>query len=155
MQWDIALHSLLWKDLTPAVLIVTIAVGVQVRPSDGASDQPWVSDYKIVNNPSFTQAIAAISTFVFAYSGTPWFFPVVSEMRNPKDYAKAMLLCQGIVTAAYLIIGVVVYYYCGSHVASPALGSAGKLVKQVSYGIALPSLILSSTLSVHVSILDM
>ncbi|EEY16576.1 neutral amino acid transporter [Verticillium alfalfae VaMs.102] len=131
-----------------SILIVTIAVGVQDRP-DEAPDGPWSSDWKTVGNPTFTEAISAISTFIFAYVGTPFYFPIVAEMRDPRHYAKSMLLCQTIVTVTYITIGVVVYYYCGSFVASPALGSAGKLLKQISYGIALPGLIASSTLSTH------
>ena len=136
--------------LTSLVLIVTIAVGVQDRPHDAPAG-PWTSDYKIVNNPSFTDGISAIATFVFAYAGTPFYFPIVAEMRDHRDYKKALFLCQGVVTLTYLVIGIVVYYYCGSYVASPALGSAGPLLKKVGYGIALPGLIVSSTLSTHVS----
>lgn len=51
----------------------------------------------------------------------------------------------------YVVIGVVVYYYCGSYVASPALGSAGKLLKRVCYGLAFPGLCVSTLLFVHVS----
>jgi hypothetical protein len=54
-------------------------------------------------------------------------------------------------TAVYIAIGVVVYYFCGSYVASPALGSAGVLMKKVCYGLALPGLIVSTTLFIHVS----
>ena len=54
-------------------------------------------------------------------------------------------------TATYITIGVVVYYYCGSYVASPALGSAGPLLKKVCYGIALLGLIVSTTMYIHVS----
>ncbi|KAM0547298.1 hypothetical protein ACHAPJ_010433 [Fusarium lateritium] len=131
-------------------LIVTIAVGVQDRPHDAPAG-PWTSDYKIVNNPSFTDGISAIATFVFAYAGTPFYFPIVAEMRDHRDYKKALFLCQGVVTLTYLVIGIVVYYYCGSYVASPALGSAGPLLKKVGYGIALPGLIVSSTLSTHLA----
>ncbi|KAH8720762.1 N amino acid transport system protein [Beauveria bassiana] len=35
--------------------------------------------------------------------------------------------------------------------ASPALGSAGKIVKQISYGIALPGLVVGATLSTHMA----
>lgn len=37
----------------------------------------------------------------------------------------------------YLAIGVTVYYYSGQYVASPALGSAGVLLKRVAYGVSL------------------
>ncbi|KAJ4137879.1 hypothetical protein NW754_001524 [Fusarium falciforme] len=133
-----------------AILIVTIAVGVQGRP-DLAPPGPWESDYKIVNSPSFTQGITAISTFIFAYAGTPFYFPIVAEMRDHRHYIKALLFCQVVLTLVYLVIGIVIYYYCGSLVASPALGSAGRLIKKISYGSALPGLLASSTLSTHLS----
>lgn len=131
--------------------MVTVAVGIQDRPSDAPQSGPWESDYKITGNPSFTKAIAAVSTIVFSYSGTPGFFPIAAEMRDPRHYTKALLICQGFVTAMYITIGCVIYYYCGSHVASPALGSAGVLIKKVAYGIALPGLLVSTTIVLHVS----
>ena len=35
-------------------------------------------------------------------------------------------------------IGITVYYYSGQYVASPALGSAGVLLKRVAYGVSIP-----------------
>lgn len=71
-------------------------------------------------------------------------------MRNPRQYTPALLICQAGVTTVYIVIGVVLYYYCGSYVSSPALGSAGGLVKQICYGIALPGLIVTTTIVTHV-----
>ncbi|KAE8368124.1 transmembrane amino acid transporter protein-domain-containing protein [Aspergillus caelatus] len=133
-----------------SLFTVTIAIAIQDHP-DSAPPGPWVSDYKLFNNPTFTDAISAVSQFVFAYAGPPFFFPVISEMRKPQDYPKALALCQTIVTITYVVIGIVVYYYCGSYVASPALGSAGKLIKQISYGVALPGILIASTISTHLA----
>jgi hypothetical protein len=72
-------------------------------------------------------------------------------MKDQKDYFKALSLCQFVMTSIYIAIGVVVYYYCGSYVASPALGSAGVLMKKVCYGLALPGLLASVILVTHVS----
>jgi ABC-type multidrug transport system permease subunit len=88
---------------------------------------------------------------VFAYAGTPAYFNIVSEMKDHKEYFKALSLCQFVMTSLYVAIGVVVYYYCGSFVASPALGSAGILMKKVCYGLALPGLLASVTIVTHVS----
>lgn len=110
-----------------------------------------MSDYKITNSPTFTKAISACSSLVFAYAGTPAFFSIVSEMRDPRQYTKALIICQSVVTVTYITIGVVVYYYCGSYVASPALGSAGVLLKKICYGLALPGLIVTTLLVTHVS----
>ncbi|KAE8376618.1 transmembrane amino acid transporter protein-domain-containing protein [Aspergillus bertholletiae] len=132
-----------------AILMVTIAVGVEERPASAPQEGVWVSDYKIVQNPSFSEAITAVSSLVFAYSGTPGFFNIVSEMRDPRHYTRALLICQASVTAIYITIGCVVYYYCGSYVASPALGSAGPTMKKISYGFALPGLLVTTTLVTH------
>ncbi|KAH7176097.1 transmembrane amino acid transporter protein-domain-containing protein [Dactylonectria macrodidyma] len=132
-----------------AIFTVTIAVGVQDRPSAAPHDGHWESDFKIVNNPSFTEAISAVSALVFAYAGTPAFFSIAAEMRDPHHYTRALIICQSGVTITYIVIGCVVYVYCGSYVASPALGSAGPTIKKISYGLALPGLIATTTLVIH------
>ncbi|KAE8377137.1 transmembrane amino acid transporter protein-domain-containing protein [Aspergillus bertholletiae] len=132
-----------------AILIVTVAVGIQDKPA-AAPPGVWVSDFKIAGNPGFTKGITAVSAIVFAFSGTPGFFSIVSEMREPRQFTKAVMACQAGVTLIYLIIGVVVYYYCGSYVSSPALGSAGGTVKKISYGFALPGLLVTLTIVSHI-----
>ncbi|KAJ5789535.1 transmembrane amino acid transporter protein-domain-containing protein [Penicillium psychrosexuale] len=134
-----------------AILIVTIAVAVQERPAAAPQDGVWISDYKIVNNPSFTDAVSAVSTMVLAYCGTPAFFNIIAEMRDPRRYNRSLFIAQGGVSGVYILIGCMVYYYCGSYVASPALGSAGGTVKRISYGIALPGLLVSITITSHIS----
>ena len=144
-------HQLLNAELTEtAVTILTIGVGVEDRPS-AAPPGPWKSDWKVIGNPTFSEAISAVSTLVFAYAGTPSFFPIASEMRDPRMYTRSLILCQIMISTAYLVVGIVVYYFCGSYVASPALGSAGETIKKVCYGIALPGLLASTTLFTHVS----
>lgn len=177
-------------------MIATIAVGLQEQPSTASKTSYWASDYKLVGNASFTKAITAVSSIIFAYAGTPgqsnlifsfprthwvmrlqqgshWsllkemiysniktpcandckpgFFPIAAEMRNPSLYTRSLLICQSAITAIYIAIGTVIYYYCGSYVASPALGSAGTLIKRVAYGIALPGLVASTVIVLHVS----
>ncbi|KAE8362446.1 transmembrane amino acid transporter protein-domain-containing protein [Aspergillus caelatus] len=135
-----------------AVMMATIAVGIQERPPTAPKGRgPWVSDYKLVGNPSFVQAITAVSSIVFAYAGTPGFFPIAAEMRDPSQYTRSLLICQTALTSIYIAIGTVIYYYCGSYVASPALGSAGTLIKKVAYGIALPGLVASTVIVLHFS----
>lgn len=138
-------------NLVDLVLVLTVAVGVQDRPSAAPQTGPWSSDYRITATPTPASAFQALSTLVFAYAGTPAFFSIVSEMREPRKYVRSMAICQGVVTALYLAIGIVVYYFCGSYVASPALGSAGVLMKRICYGLALPGLLASMILLSHVS----
>ncbi|GKZ39710.1 hypothetical protein AbraIFM66950_000987 [Aspergillus brasiliensis] len=131
-----------------AVFIVTIAVGIQGHApmTGGVIPEP---DYKLFGNPTFVEAMTAVSTITLAYAGTPAFFNIVSEMRDPRLFTRSLTICQTIVTTIYIVIGTVVYYYCGSHVASPALGSAGLLIEKVAYGFALPGLCVSAVLFLH------
>ncbi|KAH8700209.1 putative amino acid transporter [Talaromyces proteolyticus] len=144
--------SLAWIGLIcilTAILTVTIAVGLQDRPVAAPQEGEWKSNYKIINNPSFTDAVTAISSLVFACAGAPAFFSIVSEMRNPTYYTRSLIICQSALIAIYITIGTVVYYYCGSYVTSPVLGSAGATVKKICYGFALPGLIVTTTLVIH------
>ena len=135
-----------------SVFVLTVAVGVQDRPSEAPQTGHWTSDFKIVGNPTFEQAMAAVSSLVLSYAGVPAFFAVASEMSDFRLYSRSVITCQSVATITYTVVGIVVYYYCGSYVASPALGSAGVLMKKVCYGLILPGLIVSTLLYVHVSL---
>lgn len=136
-----------------AVFSLTVAVGVQDRPAEAPQEGPYVSTWVLFGTPTFAEAMAAIASIIFAFCGVPAYFSVVSEMADPREYPKSLALCRGVATSVYLTIGIVVYYYCGIYVASPALGSAGVLMKKVCYGLAIPGLIMSETLYLHVSFL--
>lgn len=134
-----------------AIFTLTVAVGVQDRPAAAPKDgQPFISDFQIVANNGWSASISACSSLVFAFAGTPAFFSIVSEMRDPRKYTRSLIICQSTVTITYIVIGIVVYYFCGSFVASPALGSAGVTMKKVCYGLALPGLLATVTIVSHV-----
>ena len=136
--------------MLPIVLTIAIAVSLQDRPA-AAPIGEFHSDYKIIASPSFTNAIAAISSIVFSYAGVPAFFNIASEMKDFKQYNRALAICMIFLTTVYLVIGIIVYYYCGSYVTSPAPGSAGPIVKRITYGLAFPGLIVTAVLPNHVS----
>ncbi|KAL3443725.1 transmembrane amino acid transporter protein-domain-containing protein [Aspergillus insuetus] len=132
-----------------AVLTVTISVGIQDRPASAPQDDAWVPDYKLIGDPTFVQGATAVSSIIFACSATPAYFGIAAEMRDPRYFTKSLIIAQIGSTLMYITIGVVVYYYCGSYVASPALGSAGPLIKKIAYGISLPGLAATTTIYIH------
>lgn len=132
-----------------AIIGLAIAVSVQDRPSAAPPTGPWDKDIVLFASPSLYGGVVAVSTIIFSFGGTPNFLNVLSEMRDPRDYNKSLAVSQSFTTSAYLIIGCVVYYYCGQYVASPALSSAGTLISRVLWGIAFPGLLASSVLNTH------
>ncbi|PSN61447.1 hypothetical protein BS50DRAFT_592922 [Corynespora cassiicola Philippines] len=134
-----------------AVFIVVVGVTTLDRPAAAPQSGPYDFGYHVIGHPTFAAGITAASTIFCSGAGTSAFLPVMSEMRNPREYSKAVNWCMGLVTAAYLSFSLVVYKWCGKWVASPSLGSAGPVVKKVAYGVGIIGLCVSGALYVHVS----
>ncbi|GMF86269.1 unnamed protein product [Aspergillus oryzae] len=113
-----------------AVMITMISVGVQ--------DHPNRVIHATVETNLYT-GFQAVSNIVFAYCAHVAFFGLIAEMENPKDFNKSLLMLQSFEICLYLTAAVVIYYYVGTDVASPALTSAGPVMKKVAYGIAIPT----------------
>ncbi|KAK1772066.1 transmembrane amino acid transporter [Phialemonium atrogriseum] len=134
-----------------AVLIVVVGVTTRARPAAAPQTGDFELGYYVIGNPTFVAGITSAATIFCSGAGTSAFLPVISEMKRPRDYNKAVYLCMGIVTASYLSFSLVVYRWCGKWVASPSLGSAGDVVKKVAYGIGMIGLLVSACLYVHVA----
>ncbi|ORY31432.1 putative N amino acid transport system protein [Naematelia encephala] len=135
-----------------AVLIVVIGVTTRDRPYAAPATGDYELGYYAVPPipATFIQGVTASVTIFVSSAGTSAFIPVISEMKRPQDYRKSLLTCMIFVTAAYLAFSLVVYRWCGQYVASPSLGSAGKTVEKVSYGIGLIGLAVSGVIYAHV-----
>lgn len=61
-------------------------------------------------------------------------------MKDPsKDWTKALVFLQIWDISLYIVAATVIYVFAGPDVTSPALGSAGPIVKKVAWGIAIPT----------------
>ncbi|THC93604.1 hypothetical protein EYZ11_006919 [Aspergillus tanneri] len=125
------------------MMITMIGVGVQ-RPGDGKTE--------VVHQTSFVKGFTAVTNIAFAYCGHPAFFGFISEMKNPRDYPKSLFMLQGFEIVMYTIISAVIYNYAGKGVTSPALGSTGPILRKVSYGIAMPTIVIAGVVLGHVAI---
>ncbi|PGH12222.1 hypothetical protein AJ79_04402 [Helicocarpus griseus UAMH5409] len=134
-----------------AVFIVVIGVTQVDRPAAAPQTGPFELGFHATNNPGFAAGMVAVSTIFVSSAGTAAYLPIMSEMRNPKDYKKALYVCMGFVTISYLVFSLVVYRWCGKWVANPSLGSAGQTIKMVSYGVGLIGLVVSGCLYLHVA----
>lgn len=62
-----------------------------------------------------------------------------SELQDIDDFPRALGLLQLTEMILYTTTAVVIYAYVGPSVTSPALNSAGRLFRKISYGIAIPT----------------
>lgn len=73
-------------------------------------------------------------------------------MKDPKDFPKSLCMLQGFEIVFYTVASAVIYRYAGQNVTSPALGSAGIIVRKVAYGIAIPTIVIAGVVLGHVAI---
>ena len=125
-----------------AVFIFVVAVTQQSRPAVAPRTGPYELGWTAIAYPSFAAGITASANLFISGSGSMMYMPIVSEMKNPVDYRKACLVAGVLIGILYLTFSLVIYRWCGIWVSTPAFGSAGPLFKKISYGIALPGLII-------------
>jgi len=127
-----------------AVLITMIALG---------AENPSNSQFRGTAPPgtSFPSAFLSVTNIVFAYAGHVSFFSFISEMREPKDFPKALITLQITDTIMYFVAAMVCYAYAGNEVLSPALGSAGGMVGKVAWGLAIPTIVVAGVIYGHVA----
>ncbi|GAB1201045.1 hypothetical protein APSETT444_010432 [Aspergillus pseudonomiae] len=126
-----------------AVMITMISVSVQ--------DFPGRTIDATVETNLYT-GFQAVSNIVFAYCAHVAFFGLIAEMENPKDFNKSLLMLQSFEICLYLTAAVVIYYYVGTDVHSPALTSAGPVMKKVAYGIAIPTIVGAGVVNGHIGL---
>ncbi|KAJ4356804.1 uncharacterized protein N0V89_004841 [Didymosphaeria variabile] len=125
-----------------AVFIFVVAVTQQSRPAIAPPTGDFELGWTAIAYPSFAAGITASANIFISGSGSMMYMPVVSEMKNPTDYRKACLVAGFFVGVLYLTFSLVIFRWCGVWIATPAFGSAGELFKKISYGIALPGLVI-------------
>ncbi|OAQ98390.1 hypothetical protein LLEC1_05272 [Akanthomyces lecanii] len=98
---------------------------------------------------SFYSAFASITNPVFSFAGHFMFFVLISEMKEPKYAMRSAYCLQTFTTIYYVIFAAVTYGYLGSTVLSPSFSSLSPYWAKVSYGIAIPNLLLAAALYAH------
>ncbi|KAH7362208.1 transmembrane amino acid transporter protein-domain-containing protein [Plectosphaerella cucumerina] len=134
-----------------AVFIFVVAVTQQDRPAAAPPTGDFDLGWAAIAYPGFAAGITATANIFISGSGSSMYLPVISEMRRPQDYRKAALVTGVLVGALYLSFSLVIYRWCGVWLTTPAFGSAGPLFKKISYGIALPGLVIGVGIYQHVA----
>ncbi|KAJ5545385.1 Amino acid transporter transmembrane [Penicillium sp. DV-2018c] len=123
-----------------AVMITMIAIGIE---------RPDPRTYA-VTSPTLRDGFSATLNIVLAYSGHMSFFSFQSELADPRDYPKALMVFQATDTSLYLVTALVIYRYAGPNVLSPALLSASETVSKVAFGISIGTIVIAGVVICHV-----
>ncbi|KAB8236636.1 transmembrane amino acid transporter protein-domain-containing protein [Aspergillus alliaceus] len=142
------MDKVFWISLTSfasifiATLVTMIATGVQ---------RPARAHIEIITDTTFDKAFLAVTDIIIAYVAHATFFGFISEMENPRDFPKSLVMLQVVDTSMYVVSAVVIYCSVGPGVSSPALSSAGPVMKKVAYGLAIPTVVFAGVIVGHVA----
>ncbi|PWN25935.1 hypothetical protein BDZ90DRAFT_233537 [Jaminaea rosea] len=103
------------------------------------------------SSSTFAEAMSAVTTQLFAILGNVAFYSISAEMKRPREFEKAVYVGQLFVIANYIIVGCIVYGKAGQFLTSPALGSAGPLIKKICYGFSLPAVLITAIMYSHLA----
>ncbi|KAJ5916410.1 hypothetical protein N7504_000425 [Penicillium tannophilum] len=129
-----------------AIGITIIATGVDASNAPGGlAAVNWSAWPK--EGITFAEAFVSVSNIIFAYSFALCQFSFMDEMHTPRDYVKSIWTLGIIEIVIYTLTGSLIYAFVGQDVQSPALLSAGSLLKRVAFGIALPVIFISGSIN--------
>ncbi|CAO1633465.1 unnamed protein product [Sympodiomycopsis kandeliae] len=142
------------------VALTTILIGVWIAaigclardtPAAAPIGEPINKNIRAFASGTLAAALAAVAAQSFSMAATASFFTIHAEMRNQRDWNKAVLIAQTIVIVNYFAISCIIYGKVGQYIASPALGSAGPVIQKVAYGVAFPALLFTTFFQAHVA----
>lgn len=131
----------IWLNLICLGLIMGVVV--HTSPNyEGALAQYGTSIVDIsspapVSVPAFSSGavstqIVAVMQIVYSYGGATIFVELLSEMRRPFDFWKALILSQVTIYVAYLTFGIFVAHYQGQYTINPSSQSLGPHWAQIA-----------------------
>ncbi|KAF2086047.1 amino acid transporter [Saccharata proteae CBS 121410] len=131
---------------------VSVIVAVTVAIVGIAIEKPDAGNVVSVNHSTTLQTgmIAALQ-IILAFFGHAAFFTFCTEMKNPRDFPKALVMMFTLAMIFYTTVGVVIYYYAGPSVLSPALGSASPLISKIAFGLAAPTIVIAGVVNGHIA----
>ena len=145
-----------------SVLLAAIFAGIEKHPA--GFDSPGGGTTGIeTGNPIVLVIPAAGTTFVsgmnaflnisYTFIGQITIPSFIAEMKNPKDFPKALWAVTIAEIILFSLVGAIVYVYTGSQYnTAPAFGSLGnEIYKKVSFSFMIPTLIFLGVLYASVS----
>ncbi|KAK3685358.1 amino-acid permease [Podospora appendiculata] len=148
-----------------SVLLATIFAAVQDHPAGydprdsyttasgvaAVGGRPIVTAFPVAG-ATFVAGMNAFLNIAYTFIGQITLPSFIAEMKDPRDFPKALWACTIAEVIVFSIVGAVVYAYTGNqYMTAPAFGSLEELFKKVSFSFMIPTLIFLGVLYASVS----
>ncbi|KAL2827320.1 hypothetical protein BDW59DRAFT_171353 [Aspergillus cavernicola] len=126
--------------------VVGLTVSLLLSLPRTMKNMSWLSlaykcSVKATTETSLITGFKSALNIILSYASHNAFFNVIAELKEARDFPKALTLLQCIDISLYLVTGVVIYYFAGVDVKSPALGSISPLTSKIAYGVIIAGVV--------------
>ncbi|KAK1753276.1 amino-acid permease [Echria macrotheca] len=148
-----------------SVLLAAIFAGVEKTPAgydprdsyaaaDGSTavgGQPIVTAFPVAGT-TFVAALNAFLNISYTFIGQITLPSFIAEMKDPRDFPKALWACTIAEIIVFSCVGGVVYAYTGNqYMTAPAFGSLHETYKKIAFSFMIPTIIFLGVLYASVS----
>ncbi|ETS76413.1 hypothetical protein PFICI_11800 [Pestalotiopsis fici W106-1] len=136
-----------------SVILATIFAAIQAHPATYTEElgNPIVTAIPIAGT-TFVSGLNAFLNISYTFIGQITLPSFIAEMKEPRDFPKALWACTILEILVFSIVGAVVYAYVGNqYMTAPAFGSLEPLFKKISFSFMIPTLIFLGVLYASVS----
>lgn len=134
-----------------SVILATIFAAIQSEPAGFDGTSPIVTAIPLPST-TFVNGLGAFLNISYTFIGQITLPSFIAEMRDPREFPKALWACTIAEIILFSIVGAVVYAYVGNqYMTAPAFGSLEPLFKKVSFSFMIPTIIFLGVLYASVS----
>ncbi|PSR87119.1 amino acid transporter [Coniella lustricola] len=136
-----------------SVLLATIFAGIQSHPAGWTAElgDPLVLAVPLAGT-TFVSGLNAFLNISYTFIGQITLPSFIAEMKDPRDFPKALWLCTIGEIIVFSLVGAIVYAYVGTnYITAPAFGSLQPVFKKVAFSFMIPTLIFLGVLYASVS----
>lgn len=149
-----AFAAISFTSIFTVVIIAMIASGVS-GPQNRDPSEPPKAIHAFGASPRiphrFLDGVLGMTNVFVSFGAIPAYLPVIAEMKRPQDFQHSLNLLVLVSFVMYVIVGCIMNYNLGQFSTSPSLGSLTPVMIKVSYGLALPTILVAGCASGQVT----
>ncbi|KAN0065156.1 hypothetical protein ACQY0O_001653 [Thecaphora frezii] len=126
-----------------SIFLVLVFTGIQGRnPNVANVTAPVRITAWAPEGTTFVDGFGAFLNIVFTWIGHICYPSFIAEMKEPKDFDKALYAVTVMEFVAFTLVGIVAYYYTGQYTTAPAVGTLKPVFKKIAFAFVLPTTII-------------
>jgi hypothetical protein len=134
------------------VVLAMIFAGVQEHPDKFTPDTPVKWNLWPEKGTSYVSGMGAMLNIVYTFVGQVCYPSFIGEMKNPKEFKKALYLVTVCEVVVFALAGAIIYVYVGNdYITAPAFGSLEHKYKIAAFSFAIPTIIFLGSLYGNIS----